>query len=186
MTGDGDFDDDGFRYGVVDRRRDLREAEGVVNECEEAPTTATRTILPKNCVARELWQARVISKFCLLDASDNDIVTREEMVKFRRRVLKTIAIPANDTFGGRRRSLTTTRLSLWSRVRVNAPNEEEDEDEKSRKVIGEDEKEDDEPVEEERRHHTGLIPPRGKGVVGRVGCDFDKSDPPRTEVRMRA
>ena len=62
---------------------------------------------------------------------------------------------------------------LWrSRVRVDAPDEEEDEDEESRESFGKD-GEKDEPVEEvKRRHHTSLMPPREKGAVGRIGCDF--------------
>ena len=63
-------------------------------------------------------------------------------------------------------------LRLRSRVRVDAPDEEEDEDETSRESFGKDGDED-EPVEKvKRRHHTGLMPPRGKGDVGLVGCDF--------------
>ena len=73
-------DDDGLGDAVVDRRWLLRVAEGVMDEGEKAPATAARAIKPNGGVTRKLWQARISSKFSLLNASDDDVITREEMV----------------------------------------------------------------------------------------------------------
>ena len=146
----------------------------MVDESEETPATTTRPIESNNCKTRKLRQTRIATKLGLLDAGNDCIMTGEEVKELRCRVLDSVTVPGNNSFGGRRRRTTTMSLScLRSRVWVNAPDEEEDEDEKSRESFGVD-GERDEPVEEvRRRHQTGLMPPREKGAVGRVGCDFE-------------
>ena len=144
-----------------------------MDESEETPATAARTVEPDDRVARELWLPRVTTKFGLLNAGDDHILTSEEVIEFSCRVLDAVAVPADYPFGGRRRRSTVMSLSLRSRIRMNAPNEKENEDEKSREnVRGKDGEEDDEPARDYRRCHTGLTPPDEKGDVGRVGCDF--------------
>ena len=143
-----------------------------MDESEETPAAAARTVKPDDRETRKLWLARITAKFGLLNAGDDNILTSEEVIKFCCRVLDAVAVPADYPFGGRRRRSTVMSLSLRSRIRMNAPDEEEDEDEKSRESFGK-EGERDEPVEEvKRRHHTGLMPPREKDADGRVGSDF--------------
>ena len=160
----------------------------MVDEREEAPPAAARTILSDNCVAREFRKTRTDSKLRLLNAADDNILTREEMAKFGRRILDAVAIPAYDAFGRRRRRSARTllllrmllslrrRLLLGSRIWVDAPDEKEDEDEKSRErkrvYLAETNRRMTNRFKVYRRDPTGLEPPGEKGDVGRFGCDF--------------
>ena len=73
ISGEGDFDDEGFGGAVVDWRSDLGEVDGVVDECDESPAT-TNSVLPNGSEAWEGRKTRALTKLCLLDASNEDIV----------------------------------------------------------------------------------------------------------------
>ena len=72
MTGDIDFDDDGFGDANVEGRQYLRELERVMDEREQ--TTTTHPTKSDNCEAWELKLARVDSEFRFLDTSNDNIV----------------------------------------------------------------------------------------------------------------
>ena len=103
--------------------------DGVVDERDETPTTAARTILPDDRISRERRQSRFVAQFGLLDTSDKHVVSREEVVEFSRGIANPIAVPGDETLRRRRRRKTRTR------IRVDAPDEKEDEDEATREGV---------------------------------------------------
>ena len=107
-----------------------------MDEREKAPTTATRSILSNNCIARKFRYARSVPELRLLDAGNDRILPGEEVTDFSGRIMDAVTVPAYDRLGRRRRS--GARMMTWllrSRIWVDAPDEEEDEDEKLRKSL---------------------------------------------------
>lgn len=70
MTGDEGVDENCFCDSVVDWRWKLREADGVVDEGEEAAAAATCTVPPDDRITREFRRPRAVAKFRFLNASE--------------------------------------------------------------------------------------------------------------------
>ena len=57
-----------------------------MDESQETPTPAARPVAPDDCIARKFWQTRSVIKFGFLNANDNGVVTRNEVIKFSCRI----------------------------------------------------------------------------------------------------